>query len=543
MKSRRFWFPTEYPETIPVNCSDKVSMCVVYLIWGDEKYYVQCLYWSLVSQIKYTDIESADVKIFVSSSQYEFAKKNLAPFQIDIIKMDDGFSEVTIYTHAELSGYKHIVKIDADIFFTGRKANLYQSICELNIQSVGMFPEIFALTRPMIQFHKKCLTGSNATMSNYLRGYAQSMNIPDKEIARRIDNAQWHYGCFYVCNLDFFRSKSWSGMMEYCQKINSTTIETIMILYAHEHIVDLDVLLSKDIKFSVGETSIELFREDCDWLKIVHPARNGEADYRVVNKIIEGILAKPEAVSLNHAVYSRPIRLSNIEGVEGGRFFKLEPTSKFRILCVGCSFTNLRFGWPYFLSKILSTNYEIVNIGMPGAGLEMFLDIFELLKSYEPNFVILNSMCPSRILTKSMQQECQFIIEEWNKDNMSIEEKSSILMTAWLSFRQFSKQHIRLSQKLLDKQKSSMKKFKAMFSCPVIYMANKYDYPYYNQFSSVRDQFDLVTSFRGIEYSTYSRFRRDEVWHPSVKRAKEEAEQLAKLLLSRTEEPHSQTQE
>ncbi len=542
------WFEAKYPRAIPLECSNKLNLCVIYSVWGSDKSFVQCLYWSLFSQQKFTDIKSADVKVFCSTSQLEYTKELLRRFKVEIIEVDEWFSKFSILTHPSLSDYKYVVNLDVDLFFVGNKTNLYKKIVDLDIKTVGMVPTTQLSAKSMISIHRNRFTSSHDSPTKYVHNHAKALKISDKELARRIDAASWHHSYFYVCNMEFFRNETWNELVTYTKKIESFSDETIMLFYAHENITDLSTsLMENGIKLSMGVSGLELVKyPPCEFLSIIHPSHSSYqglffqnlemlsseyADRRIIAGIIEHMfIERPEVLPTNCASYRRPIRLGHRDRIEGPYFTKLSPSSRIRIVCLGCSYSHFHHGgWPYFLSRTLSRDYEVVDVARFGFGISAFLEISDLLMSYQPDYVICQAMETRRVITSGEQlKRYRSNLDAWISDDDTLEVKASKITSLWFH-QQFNtlRKHEPLHH---DLEIENIKKLKETFDCPVIMMANRVDYPYYGRDIDVWEHIDLTTYFSGIEYSTYGPYLRSGAWHPNVKRSQEEAVQIADLL-------------
>lgn len=113
--------------------SNNSKLCVVYTVWSNH-YYVKFLYLSLLSQLKTTDIEKQDIRIFTDETCHEYITHLLAPLidKSKIIVVPQGLSlKYAIPLHSELKKFEKLVFFDSDAFVLGKQTNFYSTLLQL----------------------------------------------------------------------------------------------------------------------------------------------------------------------------------------------------------------------------------------------------------------------------------------------------------------------------------------------------------------------------------------------------------------------------
>jgi hypothetical protein len=114
-----------YAKETPIKHSNEgKDFCVVYTLW-EERNYLPYLKYSLMSLLISTDVKrESDILIFVTEDLYEVAINNLGNLISEecFVKMEDFKPyKYGVITHPRLTKYEHIMLLDSDLFFIGRR--------------------------------------------------------------------------------------------------------------------------------------------------------------------------------------------------------------------------------------------------------------------------------------------------------------------------------------------------------------------------------------------------------------------------------------
>jgi hypothetical protein len=98
--------------------NDNKDVCLVYSLWSHPEYVNSCFY-SILSQLCYTDIEQYNIVVFVHDVIESYARKvlkNLIPPENIVVLKGEECAKQRVCTHSILSKYEYIVISDADNF-------------------------------------------------------------------------------------------------------------------------------------------------------------------------------------------------------------------------------------------------------------------------------------------------------------------------------------------------------------------------------------------------------------------------------------------
>jgi hypothetical protein len=114
-----------YAKETPIKHSNEgKDFCVVYTLW-EERNYLPYLKYSLMSLLISTDVKrESDILIFVTEDLYQVAINNLGNLISEecFVKMEDFKPyKYGVITHPCLTKYEHIMLLDSDLFFIGRR--------------------------------------------------------------------------------------------------------------------------------------------------------------------------------------------------------------------------------------------------------------------------------------------------------------------------------------------------------------------------------------------------------------------------------------
>jgi len=560
-------FPDELPAAREINCSNDLNVCAVYVVvnlWEDSYRYLDALYLSLLSQANFTDIDRADVKIFVDESLVEQAHQKLDAFQVEIIPIPGIMWDYNLITHSSLEGYDKLVFWDADVYFLGSKKEIYARISEMEIEHLGIIPEPTSDFGSILKTHFGLTTADDP--QEYLHSFAEGLDISDKGMTELISSmGMSYYGFFWVCSPEAFRTEEWERYSQACLDIQNGSTECVLAIYARHNdwqLYNILAALSQDCLAFLGPSCIEVCRGTPipNWLCILHP----HSPFGIKSEIIRYIISSQAdgKLSPQNERYYRVLRYRTDFDSVSSDLFLPEESGRKKIFCLGCSFCHFRFGYSQFLfTELGESNVDIWNLGLPGASTFLFAQLADMISASNPHVAILKLMSPTRTpsgtsksayffytMMKGAGRDPSRRVQMWWKYCRGSGPFTSLSghTDAQLDFEGLESEiKIQGLPGRLDiswyreHEINDLRAFRSKIACPVIFLANKYDYPYYGYYDEmmesvrtvIRDEDVLLeTGFQGPEYSTLGPYERKSCWHPSALRLQEEAKSLADVI-------------
>lgn len=296
------------PNNIDVPKTDtttpKINTCIIYSLWSNPLY-LPLLKLSIFSQLRYTDANLTDIKIFTDKKLYEQTVKSLSNFPVEIIRVEKIFRKYSVVNYDILNQYEYVIICDCDTFFYSKNIiNLYQNLSSQ--KNIIMLEDDPAMK---VFLDRKCLSVfSQATNDEYIFWFKNNL---DESIIEIINKSPcWYLSCLMGFPSSVFNTDQWSS---YCQKALEMSYlnkklphgcdETIFLTYLWKHnkIISNLELADLDIKTIYGYR-IGTFLDNPEFsnhsLYLLHPLHGTYAADPRVEKIFNQVIYMEQAPSL-----------------------------------------------------------------------------------------------------------------------------------------------------------------------------------------------------------------------------------------------------
>jgi hypothetical protein len=189
------------------------SLCIVYVLW-ENLTYLKLAYLSLLTQIKYTDALTFDVRFYVHSKIYAYAVKILGSLiDVEKIVQVEGVEYMRYYLCETLQEeYETVVFCDSDAFMLGNPKNdFYRGLKKLSDEKLNRIICKAPTTsvREALE-HRRCTFGRMPLIAKDRKDMVEFFSRITKISRERIDELTsgegiWPLGGFHIVGNHLFK--------------------------------------------------------------------------------------------------------------------------------------------------------------------------------------------------------------------------------------------------------------------------------------------------------------------------------------------------
>lgn len=256
--------------------SQEIDVAVVYCCW-QSPIYAAMMYYSILSQIQYTDILRTDLKIIIKrplynilNSEYPELLSAITNLGESVLIIQDGdLSKYGIMTQYNLNKYKRVCIVDCDAFFkSDQKINIYESFQNRN----GLYMVTETTDVLSVLTHRKIISNFKESDADYLSFLAILNKCKELELINYFNQRQdWKLGCFILYNPSLLKSSDWERLVAGMSFIDSGCDETVIQLYCMKKNISIQNPESIMCNILIGDMNKIKLEVKKGQINILHP--------------------------------------------------------------------------------------------------------------------------------------------------------------------------------------------------------------------------------------------------------------------------------
>ncbi len=268
----------------------KSSICLVYAVWSNPQY-LKFLHISLVSQFKFTDVSTADIKVFVDPKLEEQARELLPGISIVII--EGVFNKYSITLHQELHDYDRVIICDCDTFMYGEKQPFYFDVSNLSTDTILMMEDPEENARKVFE-NRVVLSkfrDQPGEVQRYTHAVASVLGMSITELHDMLENHRWYLSCMMVYPSHIFTSDDWKEHVQRFSALNSWCDETVFLTYAWTRGFEVGSLnqINEKVRVVLAAEARDFIRSPKN-LGIVHPLHGTYCEDVTICELYDDVL-------------------------------------------------------------------------------------------------------------------------------------------------------------------------------------------------------------------------------------------------------------